>query len=952
MEPGPRGFPGKLAAGPAKPTATSPSKVAVRPTAPKDNESASSPPRLRPAAARRSQSQSPRPHQPHTESPSSSPATSPAIVDGGAHAPDAAPVAETSDGAKPGDAKPSKSAKKSPIKLDEARNSAIRSRKAHAKSYRPASPAAHRPLTGPHVAIEEGIAASTPPPKSPPLIKAETSGEDKKEAGSGAPPNVPVIATASLRRPMLKTTASTGLPTGAGLKYGVSVDAGALALESPAASDDIESATTGRKSSVRFGATTIREISHITASLIEHHRPVVALFVLGFLCVLVSAGGVLLFFVLRQETSHYLDACSTLGCKRAVRDLERLIDVSIDPCHDFYGHVCRRWVSHYDAGYVEKAARDLLRDLNSSLNEVDEPNRVSPRLFSLAQFYQFCNQFIGARNLQLSDMLRPFEQYVDVLALSTFPEVIGRVVDLSLALGVRTLLDIRLVRMEKTAVRLRIGCGTSLAQKCCENSSAELHLYLSTLLSAASEILPKGGPRHSLDASDITNVDAHVHPLMVAPINEQSYVISVFESLNRGISSGQWRAAINMALPNSSHLKNHSRVIIANVDAITKLLDYFGSRKDKGVVYVYVQVLMEAMRFDYLRRRSAEGPDGAVRICLRATWSALSGAKDVVASQFVRSHETMARTVFERVLSSVLQDAEGSPWMGDLIKRNAKVTLGGVSLRSFAAAVSNGSANEGSDVSGLSTSLALSEFPGLFMDLRRARQKRFLEDPPLLRVSTDEYGSDDFLFFESRVVYDVLSNSLKVPEAVRREPILYPEDVPLEFALGTLGMLMARELLRAAVPSRMPLLWTSQEQVAFMRYDQCVDSLRGAMNISLDRPQDNQAPEYYFWLQGARTAYAALSASYAAERRAANWNTYWRAAQRTFFRRLCLLSCRRDKPERDDVPDKHHSFDLASVNLRPPAVPARVSCQLPLLNMPEFVEAFECSKTAPACAVA
>ncbi|XP_075534937.1 uncharacterized protein LOC142570437 [Dermacentor variabilis] len=870
---------------------------------------------------------------------------SPSRHSGGAHAPDVAPVAQTSDGAKPDDAKPSKSAKMSPVKLVEARNSAIRSRKVRAKSHRSASPAVN--LSGTHVATEEGTAASTPATRSPPPIWAETSGDDK-EAGSGGQPYVPVIATAPLRRPMLKTTASTGLPTSGGFKRGASFDTRALAAESPAASDDIESATTRRKSSVRFGPTTIREISHLTVSLIEHHRQMVALFVVCFLCVLVSAGCVLLFLMLRQGPSHYLDACSTLGCKRAIRDLERVIDVSIDPCHDFYGHVCRRWLKSYDAGYVDRAARDLLRDLNSSLNEVDEPNRVSTSLFSLAQFYQFCNRFIGARNLQLSDMLRPFEQYVDLLALSTFPDVIGRVVDLSLVHGVRTLLDIRLVRLQKAAVRLRIGCGISLAQKCCDNSSAELHHYLSTLLSAVSEMLPKDGPHHSLDASDITHVDTHVQPLMVAPINEQSYVISVFESLNRQISSNQWLEAINTVLPVTSRLGKHSRVILTHLGAITELLDYFASRKDKGVVYVYVQVLMEAMRFDYLRQRSTDGPEGVVRICLRATWSSLSGAKDVVASQFVRSHETMARAVFERVLSSVLQDAERSPWMGDLIKRNANVMLKGVSLRSFAAAVSNGVAIEAAGVSGLSASSALSVFPALFLNLRKARQKRFLDDPPLLRVITDEYGSDDFLFFESRVVYDVVSNSLRVPEAVRREPILYPEDVPLEFALGTLGMLIARELLRAAVPSRMPSLWTSQEQVAFMRYDQCVDSLRGEMNISLERPQDNQAPEYYYWLQGARTAYAALSASYAAERHAANWNTYWRAAQRTFFRRLCLLSCR----PQHDTPEQRQILDPASVNLRSPAVPARVSCLLPLLNMPEFVEAFECSKTAPACAVA
>ncbi|KAH6938751.1 hypothetical protein HPB50_012410 [Hyalomma asiaticum] len=947
MDASARGSAGKVAAERSKSVAASSSGASapghvVSPTRAKGHDSTPAL-RHRHPTSRRSQSAL-SPQHPTDTPTSSATTTSPYTADGAAHASDAAaPAAETSEDAKPSAAQSSQSTTKS-LKSDDTRN-ALGSLKARAKSPPASSPSAMPRFPGKRVA-GEGTRPWAHPPRSPPPKPAVAS-VDKKEAGLRSP--IPNIATASLLRPMLKHPASNALAAGSCIKRPTSIDAGALS-ESPAATEDIESATTRRKSSVRFGATTIREISHVTASLIEHHRQMVALFLIGFLSVLVSAGGVLLFFVLRQEHVHYLNGCSTMGCKRAVRDLELLIDVSIDPCHDFYGHVCRRWLrNNNNAGYVERAARNLLRDLNTSLNEVDEPNRVSPRLFSLAQFYQLCHRFISARTLQLSDMLHPFKQYADLLALSTFPEVIGRVIDLSLVRGVRTLLDIRLVRLSKAAaVKLRISCGISLAQKCCDNSSDELRLYLRTLLNAVSETLLENneGPRRTLDPSDIAGMDIDVRPLMVAPINEQNYNISVFELLSRRVSSQQWLAAINTALPARFRMGKHSRVIVTNVDAITKLLDYIERRMDSGIVYVFVQVLMEAMRFDYLRRRSAEGPYGAVRTCLRATWSALSGAKDLVASKFVGAHETMARAVFDRVLTSVLQYAEGSSWMGDLIKRNAKVALGSVSLRSFAATVFNASDKE--DVHDVPTSPELSVFPSLFMEIRSARQSHFLEDPPRLRAGTDEYGSDDFFFFESRVVYDVVSNSLRVPETVRREPILYGEDVPLEFALGTLGMVMARELLRAAVPSRMPSLWTSQEQVAFLRYDQCVDSLaREAMNITLERPQDNQAPEYYFWLQGARAAYAALSASYADERRAANWQTFWRAAQRTFFRRLCLLSCR---PQYDS-PEERRSVDPLSANQRSPAVPARVSCLLPLLNMPEFIEAFECSKTAPACAV-
>ncbi|KAL1425141.1 hypothetical protein MTO96_019487 [Rhipicephalus appendiculatus] len=568
MEPRASGSAGNAAAETNKSTATSPSGTSgpgqVVSPAPSKGLDTKSTLRHRRSTSRPSQATRAQPQQHPTDTPSFSVTTSPLTADAGAHASEpAAATAETSDDAKPGGVPGvAKHCERSPLKLADTKNS-LSTQKARAKSALALSPAATRQLLSKGVVPQGGTAAGALPPRSPAPMLEEARVDKKVPSGQA-----PVIATASLRRSMLKT-ASSPLPTGGGIKRATSVDAGALS-ESPAATDDIESPTTRRKSSVRFGATSIREISHVTASLIEHHRQLVALFSIGFLSVLISAGGALLFFMLRQEHPHYLNGCSTTGCKRAVRDLERLIDVSIDPCHDFYGHVCHRWLSRYDAGYLERAARDLLRDLNNSLNEVDEPMRVSPRLFSLARFYQLCTRFISTRTLQLSDMLQPFQQYADLLALSTFSELIGRVIELSLVRGVRTLLDIRLVRMSKAAVRLRISCGISLAQKCCDNSSAELDLYLGTLLSGVSEMLQEnGGPPRPLNPSDIAGMDTNLHPLMVAPINEQNYNISL---CRRGPASGK-----------------HSRVIVTNVDAIRTLLYYVEKYMDIGVVYVYVQ---------------------------------------------------------------------------------------------------------------------------------------------------------------------------------------------------------------------------------------------------------------------------------------------------------------------------------------------------------------------------
>ncbi|XP_077512631.1 uncharacterized protein LOC144123731 [Amblyomma americanum] len=578
-------------------------------------------------------------------------------------------------------------------------------------------------------------AKSSPPPDAAVASSKQAASEGK------ALGHVSAAASPTMRRSSLKKASTAAASTvGTQKQHAKNVDVRSPSLEavpktaatsSVEASDDVHTEITRRKSSVRFGGTSIREFSHLTASLSEHHKQVMAVCIVAFLCSLLSAGGALLFFALRQVPAPYLDACSSLSCKRAMWDLDRLIDASIDPCHDFYGHVCRRWIRRTDAGYLEAAARNLLRDLNSSLNEVNEPHRVSSRFFSLAQFYQLCHRFLVARGLQLSDMLRYFSRYHDLLALSTFPEVIRRLVDLSLLRGVHTLLDIRLVRVSHAVVRLRFGRGRSLAQKCCDNSTNQLLLYLKSLLSATTAMLAEkhGSRRPSLNATDIVLKDRHIHPLLIAQNDERHYNISILKSLSKGVSSEQWLEALNAALPPKSRVENSSRILVDNADSISQVLNYFGSHSDRGVSYIYVQVLMEAMRFDYLRRHSPQGPEGAVKTCLRATWSALSGSRDLMVSAFLGAHGSAARAVFRRVLSSVLLDVERSAWMSDLIRQNAKVEVGSVSLRIFPpTALNTSSDKEGPKIA---SSSALSLFPGLFMDLREARQKGVLVDPPL-----------------------------------------------------------------------------------------------------------------------------------------------------------------------------------------------------------------------------
>ncbi|KAH9370518.1 hypothetical protein HPB48_006271 [Haemaphysalis longicornis] len=405
---------------------------------------------------------------------------------------------------------------------------------------------------------------------------------------------------------------------------------------------------------------------------------------------------------------------------------------------------------------------------------------------------------------------------------------------------------------------------------------------------------------------------------------EGTYNASILDSLSESMKRDSWISEFNSLIPRSYQLTDRSTILIDNLDSLREILHFFESLTDYGVAYIYIQVILEALRFDYLRRFNTRGNTGVIKTCVQATRSVMIGATSGIVGNLLSGQvsDGAVRPIFRKVRGSMSPETDFA-WMGNAMMRRAKKIVDDVLLHRYNFDHYVKAEQHKGYYGDVPWNKSTSAFPVLFLDLKARYQASVLADPLLVG---DQEDGDSFLY-ETDIVYDDLTKTVRVPAALRRQPVLYSDDVPLEYSLGTLGALVAKELARAAtVPKNGEGVWTERERAALHKYKQCMDVLaRSVLNETMGHVQENRTPDFYYWIQGARTAFKVLSAAYVGHRRAANWDSYWKSAQRTFFRRFCLLSC-----SADVVRGEQNS--------------SRLHCFLPLLNMEEFSKAFECHK--------
>ncbi|KAK8782780.1 hypothetical protein V5799_015881 [Amblyomma americanum] len=597
----------------------------------------------------------------------------------------------------------------------------------------------------------------------------------------------------------------------------------------------------------------ILEISAITETVLNRDKSITCLIVLAVAASFIGIVALLLLHGGQARQGPRIGDCTSVSCKWVFRDLELLINPHVDPCQDFYSHVCHRWQQKTAASsanpvtFLRYGRRELMPFINYTLSGMNSAKPASFALYKVAKFYESCERFVRMGTASVSEALLPFRDYGrKLLNMSTFPQVVRYIVQLSLARGIQTVLDISLNRFPE-AVSLRLLRGQTLSRKMKAKHTLSLKNYLIQLMGEVSGILG-----HLINVTAILVIEQKLPKYMAWERREQRQSIAILGDLTADMRLNEWLDVINADLPQQHKVNTESMISIDSVVLIHLLLSFFRVLGKDGVVYLFVQILLDVFRFDYLRRVSSNDTE-SIMSCLRATQSVMRNTRGIIASHLLRepSGDTAIYTIVSKVLDPVSIPSAFS-CMTVFMRHKAVKTLQSVSLYPF-----NIYSQTPFDEADLGAVSKTSSFPGFFLQKKKRQQLILVEELP----APHEREIDAFLM-SSDVLYHDQSNSIVAPASMRQEPVLYAEGILPEYVMGTLGVLLARALLRAVIPINASAVSSPEERVALFSFYECLDVLgRTALNVSIDRLGKWEPRGAYIWTQSVRSAFNALKAA-------------------------------------------------------------------------------------------
>ncbi|KAH6936185.1 hypothetical protein HPB50_014586 [Hyalomma asiaticum] len=312
--------------------------------------------------------------------------------------------------------------------------------------------------------------------------------------------------------------------------------------------------------------------------------------------------------------THLAYVCEGDECTRVLDVLHEGANATINPCDDFYSHVCGRWGARMPGrmSYAAENHRNFTENLHRLLtNALRSPSLCAQREYEMARFYNSCHAFVrGSRPPSVSVVLAKAEINIDAwLRCTTLEELMSAVLETCLHTGLSSV-----VNAFASSGVVGMEPGTTISSSLNDKDGSNVAKFIEWAL-RGSELRNETELWLFLKRTD---TDLAITGLTFDRSN--SFKKSSIGELDPSFPKFSWTAVFRHVEHNGTMLTSESIVHIRGLEQLKSIIASLHT--DKPVfrnIYVLLVALAQLAKYEYILPSSDANDREVVESCLQVT---------------------------------------------------------------------------------------------------------------------------------------------------------------------------------------------------------------------------------------------------------------------------------------------------------------------------------------------
>ncbi|XP_064455012.1 uncharacterized protein LOC135366266 [Ornithodoros turicata] len=659
-----------------------------------------------------------------------------------------------------------------------------------------------------------------------------------------------------------------------------------------------------------------------------------AILIVLLIVVIAFASVILIYKHYKKQQERNIIQCKTTACKRIQGEIDDLLDKKIDPCTDFYGYVCRKWIPHSPNGTTGFIQDVLDTYYHALISALESPETREPDTFGMhvmAKLFGVCVDYMTKDKGTFTDAVG---RVIDLLKLDMIidrkQQLLPFLVGLSLSRNIHSVFFIQFRRMGNNRY-VQIEYGDTMFSKMNDvlpkfAVRSTFDVFYAMMKSMTSKFLKHPRVNSDIAPDVMLGVDFRIADLLRT---KPTVSYATFADLTAFISREGLKnfiEVINKYAPPGFKVGLSSTVRFSGMRTMTAV-NALLVNESAGMRETYhtLNIATSLLRYTAFKDEAQRSPAIVPYMCLRATRIAFTNTWGLLIARLIGDPRrgTAARELATRVRDMVLEETVFENFTS-LDRERGKTLLRETMLVTY----DDAHTTKMTEYIDYTTWNLQGNHPfEVFLEagekesimLRRSFSVEFAVKASLVQLNPDI----TYYKIESSTESGT-TRYLAVPTAYQIPPLLYFEEmneIPLYINMATIGALVAKEMVRPLASS----FKSSKSTKALNESLKCVKKVAAAQGVRFEDGGDLWENEVVLRYYGFRIVYEGLRRILLSLGESTTGDI-WKEAQRYLFVRFCMLACASDSPSNRQI--------------------FKANCMLTVLTNPEFATVFGCTGKA------